>query len=225
MEAEVEAQAQAQKKAPIVLITRGATNLPISRSQTPNDTQASRPAHGQDASPTNEQTQQAAMDAAIADIFNQLLAAQPTTDQSTPGEQGAWQATFNPLIFLLTAIDGWSSFKKTAFLIALEFLQVTILACQTSGTVNEKALSLSSMAPQLLVHWLGIWTGFLAIICSVLLLHLFDALLARRFFARGQSAADRVEASSALFLQVALAAKKICEWLMIFNIWLGAIKG
>lgn len=223
MQAEAQAQAQAQKKAPIVLITRDATNDPVLRSQTPNNTQARRPTYGQDTAAVDEQLQQAEMNAAFADILNQLLTAQPTTDQSTLGQQDAWQATFNPLMLLLTTIEVWMSFKRTVFSIALEFLQVTILACQTSATLKERVLALSSMAPQLLVHSLGIWTGYSAIICSVLLLHLFDALLVRRVLTLEPSAAARVEASSAVFLEFGRAAKKMCERLLMSSIWLGAV--
>jgi hypothetical protein len=102
----------------------------------------------------------------------------------------------------------------TSCKIAVQFLRITLMACQVSNAVHRKVASASTY---ITAKEQSFWPGLFALAVSVVLLHLFDVLCVRRILTRAFMG-ERVTASAAVFLDIAERFRERLGWLLLLQL-------
>jgi hypothetical protein len=103
---------------------------------------------------------------------------------------------------------------RTSFKIAVQCLQITLMASQASVAVHQKVASLSTY---ITAKEQNFWPGLFAVTSFVVLLRLFDVFGMRRVLTLA-SLGERVTASAAIFLGIAERLKERLEWMLVLHL-------
>jgi hypothetical protein len=207
---EAQAKLNAPKRVPTLApAQQPSAHVPAEIPQTrqPDQLRTSRRDHDQ-------QQQHAELEAALLAAVMQM-AVNPNRTEAQAGQQ-----PINETAFYATAPRNQATtaacldLMRTSGKITVQFLRVTLMACQVSNTVHQKVASISSY---ITAKEQSFWPGLFAVAVLVVLLHLFDVLCVRRVLTRA-SMGERITASAAIFLGIAERLRERLGWMLLFQL-------